>query len=110
MGAGWAWPPLCKKLPSVSAPRQDLDFPMKIKLTGPELKALELMGSRASRPGILRDSQSAGLPHHLSQPICTHPESLPTSLPHLPHETPISSHKRMGFRGVDRRTYRETIG
>lgn len=110
MGAGWAWPPLCKKLPSVSAPRQDLDFPMKIKLTGPELKALELMGSKASRPGIIRDSQSAGLPHHLSQPICTHPESLPTSLPHLPHETPISSHKRMGFRGVDRRTYRETIG
>lgn len=50
LGAGWAWSHLDRELPSVPDLRQDLDFHVKIKLPGPELMAMELLGPGASWP------------------------------------------------------------
>lgn len=107
--ARWAWSHVGRKLPSVPAPRQDLNFYVKIKLLGPELMALELTSPRASRPGDHERQLGSWSSPLFSQHELARPESLPTSVPHLAHKTPISSHRRMGCRGVDRRPYREMI-
>lgn len=97
-----------RKLPPIPAPRQDLDFHMKIKLPGLE-HGPELTGPRAGRPGVIRGSWQLVAP---TTSPSTYSPTLRAHLlaSHLTHETPISSHRRMGCRGVDRSPYRKTIG
>lgn len=60
LGAEWAWSYLDRELPSVPDPSQELDFHVKIKLSGPELMATELL--RPVGPRIIRGSRSSPLP------------------------------------------------
>lgn len=62
LGAEWAWSYLDRELPSVPDPRQDLDFHVKIKLPGPELRPWSYGVLEPAGPRIIRGSRSSPPP------------------------------------------------